>query len=417
MGESIVDIELKTDPAFFKFLSKVTKERKLIVKALEEFKNLHEGRVKRVVERKRTFQWTDNLLRVYQMFPASIRSSSWPDIVQLANAGKVDEAKALAKQNEDRSSQIRAENVVARRIRIERTKLFSKLSIGQIAMKQVFANVAQSITDKVEARPSQLSELKRFNVAVHSGVMDLRRELNKLIRGMVWSAIVLGMRNMGEALKPIFRDNQESFGDDLIEMQLIEDRLSIGLTSDLVGRAKPDVKLTSEKWKTVMDKIYLLIVQTNNKGLKPSEVIWDLTRKAEADLKRNIANSISRGTSTDQIARDIKKYLSPGILDGSETGPGIYASPFKNAWRLARTETNRAYTKAQAEWSKGKPWIEGLRITLSSVHDEPDECDDYAGEIVSPNEYASLVPFHPHCMCYATTIIKPEFLAPGTEDE
>jgi hypothetical protein len=370
-----------------------------------------------LLEGKRTFKWTDNLLRVYQIYPASIRSKDWPEIARLANSGDVDGAKSLAKANEDRSPQIRAENVVARRVRIERVKLFSRLTVAQADIRAAFQSASDSITKKIAGKPSDISQVKKLSVVIHDEVIVLRRELNKLFTSLVWDAVVLGMKNMGEALKPIFRDNQESFTGDLVEMQLMEDRLSMGLTTDLVNKSKPTVDLSSDKWQAIMDKIYNTIVKTNNQGLKPSEIIWDLTRKTEADLKRNLANSISQGVSTDEIARDIKQYLSAGVLDGSETGTGVYASPFKNAWRLARTETNRAYTQAQAAWSQGKSWIEGLRITLSSVHDAPDECDDYAGEIVSPSEYASLVPFHPHCMCYATTVIKPEFLAPGNQED
>ena len=106
----------------------------------------------------------------------------------------------------------------------------------------------------------------------------------------------------------------------------------------------------------------------------------------------------------------VKNVYVSGIDPEFGTGPGIYRNPMKNALRLARTEIVSGYTKATAAWATGKEWLEGMRITLSGAHTIEDECEDHAGDLVTAEEFAELAPFHPHCMCPGTDVIKDEFL-------
>jgi hypothetical protein len=86
--------------------------------------------------------------------------------------------------------------------------------------------------------------------------------------------------------------------------------------------------------------------------------------------------------------------------------------------RLARTETNRAYTQATAKFAENKPWVIGMQVTLSPEHDQFDECDDLAnGDVLTPDEFASTIPAHPHCMCYGTYVIDPQYLGDETVPE
>jgi hypothetical protein len=97
----------------------------------------------------------------------------------------------------------------------------------------------------------------------------------------------------------------------------------------------------------------------------------------------------------------------------------VYASPYKNALRVARTEAGRAYTNASAEFAKDKRWITGVRVTLSPAHEYGTGCDceDREGDMMTPEEFQDEVPFHPNCMCFPTYEIDPDFLASVTGNE
>ena len=219
---------------------------------------------------------------------------------------------------------------------------------------------------------------------------------------------------MGAALEPIFKSNRESFSEDLKEQAVVEAQLDFGLKTSFANRNDPEISLSTKKWSTIFRKVMRSVTVRNLAGLNPSQRIFELTVGTEIQLKRILANGVAIGKPPATLAREIKKFLSPQVLKNTERlGPGVYRSPFKNAMRVARTETNRAYTSASANWAKNKEWVEGMTITLSAVHSKTDICDNWAGQTVSPEQFERLVPFHPHCMCFGTIKIKKEFL----EDE
>lgn len=355
-------------------------------------------------------EWTEPVKRIYLKYPAAFRSTNWEDIVKLANAGNEERAELLAKENEDSSPARRAENVIARRIRIQRMALF-KLQADRVAdLKQLFKDTAERIRKKVERLPTGAAALPRYRQIVHNEFVILRRELNKRITDHVWQGVVLGIRNMGDAIKPIIRDNQESFWAELGDVALVEEKLTMGLSRRITTKRAAAMTSTA-KWSTIMDRIYQDVAKKNAQGLTLSERIWDLTTRAENDIRRTITADVVAGKPPREIAdKIVKNVYVEGVDEDVETGPGIYRSPMKNALRVARTEINRAYTKATAAWAQDKKWLAGIRITLSGAHKIEDICDDHAGDLVTPEEFADLVPFHPHCMCQGTYVIKDEYL-------
>lgn len=356
-------------------------------------------------------QWSADLKRVYQRFPASIRSKDWPEIVRLANSGDVDGAKALAKANEDRSRNIRAENVTARRIKILRVALFALQNDGEGELKSYMTAMGDRLEASVLRKEAKQGAIPDLSQRIHDETVALRSFMNQWLRRMIRNSVLMGFRNMGDALKPIFRDNQEMFASDLEEVALIEDRLTFGISKKLAKTAKPTIAVKSQAGYRVYDKILKTILQTNVKGLKPSERIWELTIRAEQEMKKILINGIAKGQSPAVTSRQIRDYLRPEILSRAEgLGPGVYRSPFKNAMRLARTETGKAYTNASASWAMEKPWVEGLIVTLSAAHDVEDECDEWAGKLLTPEEFSATFPLHPHCMCFPTIKIKTDYL-------
>ncbi len=364
-----------------------------------------------VKKRKKSVLWSPEVKRVYQKYPASFKSDDWDEIVYLANHGDINEAFDLAKKHEDSHKSFRAQNIIARRIRIQRTQLFKIQREHLTRISGAFEVAGQAIARKMIQLPNTTSSIGQMRKTVKDVVIDLRRALNTITTDLIWQSVILGVKNMGEAIKPIIRDNQESFQEELIDVALIEERLSLGLSKKFSNQNKGEVVLGSDKWQLIMTKIYNDITKKNNSGLNVSQRIWDLTNRAEQDLKRILSADIAAGKSSRQIADRVEKYIfTKGVDEDFQAGPGLYRSPLKNALRVARTETNRAYTQATAAWADNKPWVKAIRVTLSPAHDVEDDCDDIAGEEYSPEEFADVIPVHPHCMCFGTYVIDEQYL-------
>lgn len=365
--------------------------------------------------------WSQAVMRVYQKYPAAFRSDRWDEIVRLANLGQIKDAEFLASEHQDSHKSVRAENVIARRIRIQRTQLFKLQRNHLDRIKGAFEVAGLALGNRMIHLPNTISSIPQMKIRVHETIVSLRRAIQQITTDLVWQSILLGVKNMGEAIKPIFRDNAESFKDELADVALIEAALTIGMDKTFARRNKGGVDLNSDKWNAITDGIYQDIVRSNNDGLSMSERIWDLTDRAEKDIKRNLASDIAAGKSSREIADRIQKYIfTQGVDDEHQSGPGVYKSPLKNALRLARTETNRAYTKATASWANNKAWVKAIRVTLSPAHEQEDDCDDIAGNEYTPDEFADVIPVHPHCMCFGTYVIDEDYLTgntPSQEDD
>ncbi len=159
-------------------------------------------------------------------------------------------------------------------------------------------------------------------------------------------------------------------------------------------------------------------------GLNVSGRVWNLAGNAKKDLEVIIQNGILEGKSADEVTRGLKDYLNePDRLyrrvKNKETGEmelssaakqynpgrGVYRSAYKNALRLAITEINAAYRRAEWESYQNNPLIVGYRIELSNNHTVVingkvrtlyDICDDMAG--VYPKTFL-WTGWHPHCRC------------------
>ena len=347
--------------------------------------------------------------KIYARYPALARTPTWGAIDDLLKAGRTDAAWALAEKVSSRNKQLNAQNVLARKIRIERVKLFAL----QRAMAEDLQSLLRGLAARVSAAvlradtPKQVRALRRL---VAGEVKIFRRALTKWLTDGIWNSVELGMRNTEAALLPIFKDNEESLHRETwLEMNLMEERLTFGISGTLVGRGNPEIAKGSQTYQDATDAAYQRIVAKNNNGLQLSSRIWDMTKRTELDLQKILEQEISQGTSSKDVADEVEKYLA----DEPVAGPGTYSKPAANAMRLARTETSRAYSTAQAEWAKTRNWVKGIMVTLSSAHNpaiDGDECDDMAGKIVSPDEFEGLLPLHPHCMCFGTIVVKDEYL-------
>ena len=166
--------------------------------------------------------------------------------------------------------------------------------------------------------------------------------------------------------------------------------------------------------------------QRKTGGLNLSQKVWRYTEQFKEEIEMGLDIGIRSGRSADEMSRDLRQYLKQpdklfrrvrdehGQLQLSKRaaayhpGQGVYRSSYKNARRLAATETNIAYrTSDHLRWQQ-MDFVVGIEIHLSNNHTlngKPfhDICDELVGKYPKDFKFTG---FHPHCRCYATSILK-----------
>lgn len=200
-------------------------------------------------------------------------------------------------------------------------------------------------------------------------------------------------------------------------------------------------------------------------GLNLSQRVWKYVGDFKTEMEMALSVAMGEGKSAATISREVRKYLqrpdmmfrrfrvktgeqdifnADGNVVGKEPvygrvwkrkvvdavtgnvswqtvnlkdysfGRGVYRSSYKNAMRLARTETNMAYRTADQERWRQLDFVIGYRIVLSDNHPEPDICNDLSakrGEKGSRGVYPKDFVFkgwHPQCRCYVVPILADE---------
>ncbi len=200
-------------------------------------------------------------------------------------------------------------------------------------------------------------------------------------------------------------------------------------------------------------------------GLNLSQRVWKYVGDFKTEMEMALSVAMGEGKSAATISREVRKYLqrpdmmfrrfrvktgeqdifdADGNIVGKEPvygrvwkrkvvdavtgnvswqtvnlkdysfGRGVYRSSYKNAMRLARTETNMAYRTADQERWRQLDFVIGYRVVLSDNHPEPDICNDLSarrGEKGSRGVYPKDFVFkgwHPQCRCYVVPILADE---------
>ena len=176
--------------------------------------------------------------------------------------------------------------------------------------------------------------------------------------------------------------------------------------------------------------------QRKTGGLNLSQKVWRYTEQFKEEIEMGLDIGIRSGRSADEMSRDLRQYLKQpdklfrhvrdehGQLQLSKRaaayhpGQGVYRSSYKNARRLAATETNIAYrTSDHLRWQQ-MDFVVGIEIHLSNNHTlngKPfhDICDELQGRY--PKDFV-FKGWHPYCRCFATSILKtPEEIAKDTQ--
>lgn len=179
-------------------------------------------------------------------------------------------------------------------------------------------------------------------------------------------------------------------------------------------------------------------------GLNLSQKVWRYTGMFRDELENTLDLAIGEGVPANRLAAQIKKYLQDPdkfyrrfrikvgedengnpvygrkwkrrVFDKESQsykwidddpkdyhpGRGVYRSSYRNAQRLARTETNIAYRTAEYDRWQDMPFVIGIEIKLSNNHPVPDICDDLKG--IYPKTF-KWTGWHPNCRCYQVPVL------------
>lgn len=169
-------------------------------------------------------------------------------------------------------------------------------------------------------------------------------------------------------------------------------------------------------------------LQRKEQGLNLSDRVWRYTTAFKREIELGLDLGIRTGESADQMSRSLRQYLQHpdklfrrvrdkhGNLKLSKAardyhpGRGVYRSSYKNARRLACTETNIAYrTSDHLRWQQ-MDFVVGIEIKLSNNHTLngvplTDICDALKGKYPKDFKFTG---WHPHCRCHVVTVLKTE---------
>lgn len=178
-------------------------------------------------------------------------------------------------------------------------------------------------------------------------------------------------------------------------------------------------------------------------GLNLSDRVWRYSDQFKNEIEMSIDIGLGDGLDADELSRRLRTYLREpkklfrrvkdkyGTLQLSKAakayhpGQGVYRSSYKNARRLAATETNIAYRASDYERYQQLDFVVGIRIELSNNHTLNgvplyDICDELSAPLGSnategrgcyPKDF-KFTGWHPLCRCTTFTILKtPEEMA------
>lgn len=284
------------------------------------------------------------------------------------------------------------------------------------------------------------------------------REIDRLYRQVITQAVTIGVS------LPDFRpDTLFSFDDYPVIRKRVEkllQKLQDGLSSIILNGIKSEWTLANNKNSELARQVfgdnigklsqeqYRRYFSNNDSareafegrkrdGLTLSDRVWRYTEQFKDEIELGLDVGIRNGLSADDMSRELRQYLKHpdklfrrvrdehGNLVLSKRaaafhpGRGVYRSSYKNARRLAATETNIAYMTADYERWKKLDFVVGIRVVLSNNHTlngQPfhDICDDLSAPQGSTNTKGKgcypkdfkFTGWHPLCRCHAVAILK-----------
>lgn len=150
--------------------------------------------------------------------------------------------------------------------------------------------------------------------------------------------------------------------------------------------------------------------QRKEKGMNVSAKLWKQSKTYKEGLEAAISTAIKKGTSAVTLSKQISKYLTEfkslqkDYKERFGTATKAQDCEYRSI-RLARSEINMAYRKAENERWKQMDFVVGYEIKLSERHPEHDMCDMLAGRYPKDFDWTG---WHPNDLCYKVPILKTE---------
>lgn len=280
-----------------------------------------------------------------------------------------------------------------------------------------------------------------------SNLSAYEREIDRLYRQIITQAVAIGL-----SLPDFNPDTLFSFDDYPAIRKRVEkllQKLQDGLSSIILNGIKSEWTLANNKNSELARQVfgdnvgklsqaqYRRYFSTNDSareafemrkvnGLNLSDRVWRYTDQFKAEIELGLDVGIRNGLSADDMSQELRQFLKypdklfrrvrdeHGELQLSKRaaafhpGRGVYRSSYKNARRLAATETNIAYMTADYERWQQLDFVVGIEIKLSNNHTLngvpfTDICDKLKGRYPKDFKFTG---WHPLCRCQAVTILK-----------
>jgi len=356
------------------------------------------------------------ILRIGNLYPA-IRShkDAWPKVRKLVIDGKADEAAELAKKHLEENPRYRIRNIVA----VAQRKRRRDYLLAQVQLEKDIKAVLVKFTENADkwitTAGGEEGKIPLWKMKpLTDRLIKANREAFQEIKGLLTSAV-------RSAIKAGIVDTMRSAQDGLNE----EKNVRVGKEADFMGTIDEELFQIEEETRAVLDQtstVYRTIYDSvakrrieqglfkNRKrgiyqtGFSLSRAVWEIRDINARQIRRIVASGIASGRSSISVSSDIKKFTVMGSLPKERTetpGPGVYKTAYKNALRLARTETNNAYHEAEIAYATKKGY---KKLWNRSAGGAPcDVCDDLAGQVFEPEDVPALP--HPQCSCHLSTVL------------
>lgn len=270
--------------------------------------------------------------------------------------------------------------------------------IYEAAVKEA-ARLSVSITDFSPDKPFSFSDYPITRKRIENLLDGLKSGLSSAIINGVNSAWTLSNNKNNELARQVFGDN-------------------VGKLSQAQYR----------RYFSTNDEAREAFIARKINGLNLSDKVWRYTEQFKEEIELGLDVGLRNGISADDMTKELRQYLrhpdmlfrrvrdEHGVLQLSQRaaafhpGQGVYRSSFKNARRLAATETNIAYRTADYTRWQDLDFVVGIEIKLSNNHTLNgvafrDICDELKGLYPKTFKFTG---WHPHCRCHAETVLKTE---------
>lgn len=259
-------------------------------------------------------------------------------------------------------------------------------------LTQEAAAIGVSVSGFNPNKPFSFADYPQTKKRLNNLLNEMQKGVQAIVVNGIESEWTLSNNKNNELAKRVFRDN-------------------VGKLSQAQYR----------KYFSTNDTAREAFITRKTAGLTISDRVWKYTNQFKEEIELGLDIGIRNGLSAQDIARDLRQYLQQpdklfrrvrdehGQLRLSKaakaysSGQGIYRSSYKNALRLARTETNIAYHAADNERWRQFDFVVGIEIRLSNNHPVYDICDELAGKYRKDFKFTV---WHPQCRCFAIPILK-----------